>query len=89
MQPAGGNAASSSPTGASSESPSTPAHKSGLRAFIDNTAEALTSPFSGLTSSSHSEWIIRGIGTLAALLFYGLALGFAGRVLRVRARTLI
>lgn len=88
--PGGGNATGSQPAGTANESPSTQAaHKSGLHEFIDNTAEALTSPFSGLTSSSHSEWIIRGVGTLAALVFYGLALGFAGRVLRVRARTLI
>ena len=83
--PGGGNAASSQPAGTSNESPATqPAHKSGLHEFIDNAAEALTSPFSGLTSASHSEWIIRGVGTLAAVLFYGLALGFAGRLLRVR-----
>jgi hypothetical protein len=59
-------------------------HESGLHKTIDKVAKKLTSPFSGITSGSSSQWVIRGVGTLMALLVYGIGLGFVARVLRVR-----
>jgi hypothetical protein len=43
----------------------------------------LTSPFSGVISSS-SEWATRGVKLLLALLVYGFGLGFLARMVRVR-----
>ncbi len=55
-----------------------------LRHTIDEVAKAVTSPFSGVTSGSSSQWVIRGVGLLLALLVYGVGLGFLVRVLRLR-----
>jgi hypothetical protein len=52
---------------------------------IDEASNRLTSPFSGLTSGSSSEWATRGVKLLLALLLYGFGLGFLARILRVRA----
>ena len=52
---------------------------------IDDVSNQLTSPFSGLLSSSSSEWAIRGVKLLFALLVYGFGLGYLARVIRVRA----
>jgi hypothetical protein len=60
------------------------AHKSTLHRVLDEAAEALRSPFSGVASASHSEWVKIGLATLLALLFYGVVLRFLARVLRVR-----
>jgi hypothetical protein len=54
------------------------------RKAIDDVAEALTSPFSGVTAGSSSEWVTRGVSLLLALIVYGFGLGFLARVLRVR-----
>jgi hypothetical protein len=59
-------------------------HKSTLHRVLDEAAEALRSPFSGVASASHSEWVKIGLATLLALLFYGVVLRFLARVLRVR-----
>jgi hypothetical protein len=67
-----------------SQQASTPvAHKSALHRALDDTASALTSPFSGLMSGD-SEWATRGVKLFAALLVYGFGLGYLARVLRVR-----
>ncbi len=58
------------------------AHVSGLHRTIDEVAEAVTSPVSGLVSSS-SEWARHAVRLLFALLVYGFALGYLARVMRL------
>jgi hypothetical protein len=62
---------------------SSPSHKSGLHKALDETADALTSPFAGVVSGS-SQWAIHIVRTVLALLVYGFGLGYLARVLRVR-----
>jgi hypothetical protein len=68
---------------------STPASSSGkedeAHKVIDEVAGKLTSPFSGITANSTSQWVIRGVGTVMALLVYGVGFGFLARFLRLRA----
>jgi hypothetical protein len=61
-----------------------PEHKSTAHKVLDEVAGKLTSPFSGITAGSTSQWVIRGVGTLMALLVYGVGLGYLSRVLRIR-----
>jgi hypothetical protein len=61
-----------------------PSHEGTAHKVIDEVAGKLTSPFSGITAHSSSEWVVRGVGTLIALLVYGVGLGYLARVLRVR-----
>ena len=56
-------------------------HKSGIHQALDETSEALTSPFENVVSDS-SEWLRNGELLLAALLVYGFGLGFLARMLR-------
>jgi len=56
-------------------------HKSGLHEAIDKAFTTLASPFSGITSGSHSEWTIEIVNTLLVLLVYGFALSFLARLL--------
>ncbi len=51
---------------------------------IDEAAETLTSPFSGITAGSKSQWAVRGVGTLMALIVYGIGVGYLTRMLRIR-----
>ncbi len=51
---------------------------------IDEVANALISPFSGITAGSTSQWAIRGVGTVLALLVYGIGVGYLARTLRIR-----
>jgi hypothetical protein len=51
---------------------------------LDEVSDELTSPFSGVVSGSKSEWTIRGVKLLLALVVYGFGLGFLARMLRVR-----
>ena len=51
---------------------------------IDEVASALTSPFAGITAGSTSQWAIRGVGTVLALLVYGIGVGYLARMLRIR-----
>ncbi len=51
---------------------------------IDDASNSLTSPFSGVTSGSSSEWTIHGVNLLLTLVIYGFGLGFIARVLRMR-----
>jgi flagellar biosynthesis/type III secretory pathway M-ring protein FliF/YscJ len=56
-------------------------HRSSLHKALDETAEALTSPFSGMVSGS-SEWLKNGELALVALLVYGFGLGYLARMMR-------
>lgn len=51
---------------------------------LDEAFNELTSPFAGIVSGSSSEWAIRGVKLLLALLVYGFGLSYLARVLRVR-----
>jgi hypothetical protein len=55
--------------------------KSALHEALDKTFSALSSPFSGLTSGSSSQWKIHIVDTLLALLVYGFGLSFLARLL--------
>jgi predicted PurR-regulated permease PerM len=61
-----------------------PKHENEVRKVIDEASNKLTSPFSGLTSGSSSQWVKHGVNVILALLIYGFALGFLARVLRVK-----
>jgi hypothetical protein len=61
------------------------AKKSSLRTKIDDASKAITSPFDGLSSGWSSQWLVRGVNLLLALVVYGFGLGFLARVIRVRA----
>jgi hypothetical protein len=63
---------------------SSPAHEGSVHRVIDEVADELTSPFSGITAGNTNQWVVRGVGTLMALLVYGLGLGYLARVLRIR-----
>ena len=71
------------PTGTSPAQPSS-GHESSLHRAIDDASNAFTSPFSGVTAGSSSQWVIRGVNLLLALIVYGFGLGFLARVIRVR-----
>jgi hypothetical protein len=59
-------------------------HDSSVHKAIDEASSKLTSPFSGVTAGSSSEWVIRGVDVLLALVIYGFGLGFLARVIRMR-----
>jgi len=61
-----------------------PAHKGTVHKAIDEAAGELTSPFSGVTAGSSSEWVVHGVDTLVALIVYGVGLGYVARFLRIR-----
>jgi hypothetical protein len=63
---------------------SSPEHKSSLRRAVDDASNTITSPFSGVTSGTHSEWTLRIVRLLLALAVYGFGLGFLARLIRVR-----
>ena len=65
--------------------PAASAHKeSSVHRAIDDVANELTSPFSSITAGASSEWVVRGVGLLCALIVYGFGLGYLARVIRVR-----
>lgn len=64
-------------TNASSESKK----KSGLHEAIDKAFSTLSSPFSGITSGTTSQWTIQIVDTLLVLLVYGFGLSFLARLL--------
>ena len=81
----GGPAVTSSAShGASGSGGASATHESGVHKAIDEASQQLTSPFAGLVSGSSSEWLIRGVKLLLALVVYGFGLGYLARVLRVR-----
>jgi hypothetical protein len=51
---------------------------------IDEVSAQLTSPFAAVTAGSSSQWVVRGVSTMLALLVYGIGVGFLARVLRLR-----
>jgi hypothetical protein len=60
---------------------SKPGHESALHEALDKTFSTLSSPFSGITSGSTSQWTIQIVDTLLVLLVYGFGLSFVARVL--------
>jgi hypothetical protein len=56
-----------------------------LRTRIEELSEELTSPFSGVTGSSSSQWTIRGVKLLLTLLVFGIGAGFLTRVMRMHS----
>ncbi len=58
--------------------------KSSAHKALDEASSKLTSPFSGIVTSS-SEWAKRSVELVLALLVYGFGLGYVARVLRVRS----
>jgi len=75
----------SSVTSEGSETGTKPAEQGTVHRFIDEASEKLTSPFSGLTSGSHSQWVVEIVETLLALLLYGVLLRFlVARMLHLR-----
>jgi len=64
--------------------PAKHSEKSSARKTIDEAAETVTSPFSGITEGWSSEWGKRGALLLLTLAIYGFGLGFIARIVRVR-----
>jgi hypothetical protein len=60
------------------------AHESSIHEAIDEASQQLTSPFAGVISGSSSEWLIRGVKLLLALVVYGFGLSYLARVIHVR-----
>jgi hypothetical protein len=58
--------------------------KSGFQRTIEDASNELTSPFSGITAGSSSEWAVRGVDLVLALIVYGFGLGYLARMLVVR-----
>lgn len=75
------NEAAPGGTATTSTAPSGGSKKSGLREAIDKAFSTLSSPFSGITSGSTSEWTIQIVDTLLVLLVYGFGLSFLARLL--------
>ena len=70
--------------GVTSTRPASAGHENTVHRVIDDAAGRLTSPFSGVVSSSSGEWATRGVKLLLTLLVYGFGLGYLARALRVR-----
>lgn len=62
---------------------SSPKHESTLHKDLDKAFSTVSSPFSGVTSGSKSQWTIHIVNTLLVLLVYGFGLGFIARIMRV------
>lgn len=77
---------SNGPALASTEGPAkgSRSHESAVHEAIDEASTQLTSPFAGVVSGSSSEWLVRGVKLLLALIVYGLGFGYLARVLHVR-----
>jgi hypothetical protein len=73
------------PLAAPGPASTTHSEKSSARKTIDEAAEAVTSPFSGVTDGWSSEWSKRGVLLLLTLIIYGFGIGFIARIMRVRA----
>jgi hypothetical protein len=79
-----GGAAPTTSTGTPGSPRTSSAHESTLHKAIDEASSNLTSPFSQITSGSSSEWVVRGVNLLLALIIYGFGLGYLARMIRVR-----
>ena len=58
-------------------------HESALHEDLDKAFSTVSSPFSGITSGSKSQWTIHIVDTLLVLLVYGFGLGFLARLMRM------
>jgi hypothetical protein len=60
-----------------------PVHKATAqpRRFIDAAARDLTAPFRSIVQTN-SQWVLQGVATIAALLVYGVGLGYLARFSR-------
>jgi hypothetical protein len=56
-------------------------HHAQPRRFVDGAAHDLTSPFTSIVHSN-SQWVLRAVPMLFALLVYGFGLGFLARYSR-------
>ncbi len=56
-------------------------HHGQPRQFIDDVAHTLTSPFSSIVQSD-SQWVLRGLPSIIALIVYGIGLGYLARFSR-------
>lgn len=65
--------------------PTTHSGEGSARKTIDEAAETVTSPFSGVVEGWSSEWSKRGVLLLLTLAIYGFGLGFVARIMRVRS----
>lgn len=75
---------SSAQAGTAGAAPAKHSNEGTPHKVIDEASKALTSPFSGITAGSSSQWVIRGVNLGLALIVYGFGLGFLARVIRVR-----
>jgi hypothetical protein len=75
------NAAAPPGLGTATTGTSDPGHKSSLHEAIDKAFATLSSPFSGVTSGSSSQWTIQIVDTLLVLFVYGFGLSFLARLL--------
>jgi hypothetical protein len=78
------NEVTGSATGSASPHSEKHSRKNTVHRVLDEVANALISPFSGVTAGSTSQWVTRGVGTLLALLVYGIGIGYLSRMLRIR-----
>ena len=62
----------------------TSTHEGSVHKALDEASNELTSPFSAVVSGATSEWAIRGVKLLLALIVYGFGVGYLARMLRVR-----
>jgi hypothetical protein len=69
------------PVGTTTTSASSKGHESALHKTIDKAFAKLSSPFSGVTSGSKSQWTIQIVDTLLVLLVYGFGISFLARLL--------
>jgi hypothetical protein len=60
---------------------SSEAKESLLHEAVDEASSTLSSPFSGITSGSSSQWTIHIVDTLLVLFVYGFGLAFLARLL--------
>jgi hypothetical protein len=82
--PQEGGTAAEAAAAAKRSSTSGQAGKGSARRVVDEVAEAVTTPFSGLVDGSSSEWLKRGALLALTLTIYGFGLSFIARVIRVR-----
>jgi len=77
-----GRAAAASPNPTGDEERARERAHGPVREAIDDANDVLVSPFAGLAPDGGGTWARRGIPALAALVVYGLGLGFLARFAR-------
>jgi hypothetical protein len=58
--------------------------QSSVHRLIDEASGGLTSPFDELTGGISSEWTVRIVDVLLALVLYGVILGYVARLISLR-----